>query len=267
MSKGVGWSEEGWGQRRIVRGGGGSTPDTGFSGRPALTGEAFVWDAKEHAARYGLAVDDRTTVLPNLLNSANALVTRVFDVTDIASATKVTAGLWETRIPDTSGNQIIGDALIVDAGADITMIFAGRYLAKTAADTSASAFSVGAQATNQLIGLWPNVSGDESWHSAIWAGGVLKGAAARKVDGDVVLLSYDHAASTVTLWVNGTKYGPAAGVCNLPPSRRLSFCGVDNTRFGNFDHGYAAIANTTLDDTAAAAWTAWLQERYSIPAL
>jgi hypothetical protein len=128
------------------------------------------------------------------------------------------------------------------------------------------ACGVGALSANQFLGAYCNVSSTPSWLGAVFGGVTVAGAAPR-ASGDVVIVSYTHATGTLNLWVNGVKTSVGGGALALPSVKKYGIGGFGGTRFGQMDVGFFQCANATIDDTAAAAWTTWLQDRYGIPEL
>lgn len=241
---------------------------TGFESRPTLANERFVWDAIEQKWRQKLFVDSPANHMRNLIGQ-EIIANKINSTLNIATAHIVKEGAWESTLSSTSSAIFFGDGRILDSSQNITLMFAGRYRGKTSASTSVVCIGVGIGATNDFIGIYSEIGSDVNWHGALLGPGpYLVGPAARVADGDVVLLTYNETTKETTIWVNGVKYGPSSiGTLSLTSNRQLGFNGLENSRFGNFDNGFALWSNDLLDDTAAAAWTAWLQDRYSIPVL
>jgi hypothetical protein len=80
-----------------------------------------------------------------------------------------------------------------------------------------------------------------------------------------VILSWD--STSFDFWVNGTKIlTRSSGMTLVITPKYLQLAG-DYTRVyttSGVEYDFAEFSNTRLDDTAAAAWTAWLQTRYGI---
>ena len=241
---------------------------TGFESRPSLANERFVWDAIEQKWRQKLSVGTRVNHLRNLIGE-EIIANKINTATNIANSHVVKAAAWESTLPSTSSALFFGDGTVLDSAQNITLMFAGRYRGKTSASASVIGIGVGVQSTNDFIGIYSEIGDVVKWHGALLGSGpYVVGPDVRTTEGDVVLLTYNETSKQTTIWVNGVKYGPSSiGTLGLTSGRQLGFNGLENSRFGNFDNGFALWSNDLLDDTAAAAWTAWLQDRYGIPEL
>jgi hypothetical protein len=147
-----------------------------------------------------------------------------------------------------------------------TIVLAGSDLRGAATANSVIA-GVGSTAADLGISIFNWAASSEQWGVGWWSASDNSAVAPRST-GDVVILSYD--ATSYDLWVNGTKLltRTTAMTIAVQPRRALIFAdqsGVYNSHGGKIS--FVDFSSTRIDDTAAAAWTAWLQARYGIPTL
>jgi len=231
---------------------------SGFESRPgADTG--VTYDFLEDSFRRHRAVGEIFTGETSL-TSALAIGVRKLGIGNQNTYKAGALNLWGTNAPQhgvTAPNLAAGTK---------TIIFAGKSLG-LAVGTKAIA-GIGGEFGFGWFTLCDVRSSAAVWDVSYYGGDFNTGVA-RRAGGDVVIAHYNHGANTTTLWINGAKYTESRTL-NILANSPIGFGNSPSNSFSwdlEADVQYLSVSSLAMDDTAAAAWTAWLQDRYGIPTL
>jgi hypothetical protein len=148
-----------------------------------------------------------------------------------------------------------------------TLIFVGVATNANASSSVNTVLQVGTNSSRQALGLHNRQGSTLTWaitdRSEVWDTTV-----APRAEGDVVIVTSDGSVG-YAVWVNGAKYSytAAGSASGTGTTRNLQIGNAAGTEISRPECAFILGANREMDDTAAAAWTAWLQTRYGIPTL
>jgi hypothetical protein len=235
---------------------------TGFEARPYTSDEIFVWCGIEAKFRAKPVVGNYANRLKDLQSSI-----------DLATASGQPFG---TRIQDQDGYIAIdygtadSDILVKTAtglSAARTIILAGN-LSQSAFAAAEAIAGVGPSAAANGFAIF-NVSGGViKWNIGWWLGSDDSVVVPRGTTEDVAILTCN--ASGYRFWVNGTEILSRSGLTrDVEGEIKLGHARVPSPtyRSGATKVRFVRFSDELIDDTDAAAWTAWLQDRYGIPTL
>lgn len=237
---------------------------TGFEDRPDTTSEVWVFDAKEERFRtkrqdgekyYGsktLGAGDLTLVKTPYQEPDNILPTW--------DGEKLVTHPTDRRARFYADNHGLGGT------PNCTLIFAGKCPGPFGG--YAVAINLGVNSTSRWLAIGPSSASTYTWIVTYFASENSLATVPRATDGDVAIVTYDHGAAQVIAWINGVKFGPFSKSLVLDGS--ISFLNsLANTTEGidGSEAYFGRISGNVFSDADAAAWTAWLQDRYSIPEL
>ena len=242
---------------------------TGFEDRPALAEERFVWDAREHAFRV-VAPNRITTELVSQVQESNPLVVCSGSAGNSSGCvyTFSSATMQYNMGASTGALFVFAGSGAPKVGADdtFTMMFAGNFSRQYTASTITTLGCIG-RSTERMT-LRTRSSSVPVFEGYV-RGTTLTHSAVPRVEGDVVIMAYTQSTNELAIWVNGVRESTTVGT-TLNVSTNQFIIGNEPTSSSTISRpllSFGACAQTFIDDTAAAEWTAWLQDRYGIPEL